>query len=171
MGWSGPGGRIPASDNDGYVNSAGWLRVKAASCGLSIRLQVVDSLHTHKVICVNCSLNIYCAVGAVLADLAQAKRLLRAIVVGGTAHAFGRGVHAAHLGVATVGCADDTVVAVRPPLFGALARLQAVEVSPRIYTQPRHDRHRDSELDSWDCVDELVAEEDYSQEWGEAASR
>ena len=35
----------------------------------------------------------------------------------------------------------------------------------------RHDRHRDSELDSWDCVDELVAEEDYSQEWGEAASR
>ena len=38
-------------------------------------------------------------------------------------------------------------------------------------TMPRHDRHRDSELDSWDCVDELVAEEDYSQEWGEAASR
>ena len=35
--------------------------------------------------------------------------------------------------------------------------------------QPRHDRA--SELDSWDCVDELVAEEDYSQEWGEAASR
>ena len=34
---------------------------------------------------------------------------------------------------------------------------------------PRHDRA--SELDSWDCVDELVAEEDYSQEWGEAASR
>ena len=33
----------------------------------------------------------------------------------------------------------------------------------------RHDRA--SELDSWDCVDELVAEEDYSQEWGEAASR
>ena len=35
--------------------------------------------------------------------------------------------------------------------------------------RPRHDRA--SELDSWDCVDELVAEEDYSQEWGEAASR
>ncbi len=34
---------------------------------------------------------------------------------------------------------------------------------------PRHDRA--SEFDSWDCVDELVAEEDYSQEWGEAASR
>ena len=32
-----------------------------------------------------------------------------------------------------------------------------------------HDRA--SELDSWDCVDELVAEEDYSQEWGETASR
>ena len=36
-------------------------------------------------------------------------------------------------------------------------------------TGPRHDRA--SEFDSWDCVDELVAEEDYSQEWGEAASR
>ncbi len=32
-----------------------------------------------------------------------------------------------------------------------------------------HDRA--SELDSWDCVDELVAEEDYSQEWGEAVAR
>ena len=34
---------------------------------------------------------------------------------------------------------------------------------------PRHDRA--SELDSWDCVDELMAEEDYSQEWGEAVAR
>ena len=35
--------------------------------------------------------------------------------------------------------------------------------------RPRHDRA--SELDSWDCVDELMAEEDYSQEWGEAVAR
>jgi hypothetical protein len=34
---------------------------------------------------------------------------------------------------------------------------------------PWHDRA--SEIDSWDCVDELVAEEDYSQEWGEAVAR
>ena len=30
-----PGGRISASDNECYVNSPGWLRVKTASCGLS----------------------------------------------------------------------------------------------------------------------------------------
>ena len=40
---------------------------------------------------------------------------------------------------------------------------------PAVTRMSRHDRA--SELDSWDCVDELVAEEDYSQEWGEAASR
>ena len=34
---------------------------------------------------------------------------------------------------------------------------------------PRHDCA--SELDSWDCVDELMAEEDYRQEWGEAVAR
>ena len=34
---------------------------------------------------------------------------------------------------------------------------------------PRHDRA--SEFDSWDCVDELVDAEDFSQEWGEAAAR
>ena len=39
----------------------------------------------------------------------------------------------------------------------------------KVDRRARHDRA--SELDSWDCVDELVAEEDYSQEWGEAASR
>ncbi len=43
------------------------------------------------------------------------------------------------------------------PPGGAFARL------------PRHDRA--SEFDSWDCVDELVDAEDFSQEWGEAAAR
>ena len=36
-------------------------------------------------------------------------------------------------------------------------------------SEPRHDRA--SEFDSWDCVDELVDAEDFSQEWGEAAAR
>ena len=44
-----------------------------------------------------------------------------------------------------------------------------IAMSPQTAKWPRHDRA--SEFDSWDCVDELVAEEDYSQEWGEAASR
>ena len=43
------------------------------------------------------------------------------------------------------------------------------KTTARSGAKPRHDRA--SEFDSWDCVDELVAEEDYSQEWGEAASR
>ena len=38
MGWSGPGGRIPASDNRCYVNSAGWLEDEVASSRLSILL-------------------------------------------------------------------------------------------------------------------------------------
>ena len=42
-------------------------------------------------------------------------------------------------------------------------------VATTSYSKSRHDRA--SELDSWDCLDELVAEEDYSQEWGEAAPR
>ena len=53
----------------------------------------------------------------------------------------------------------------RPPAPG----LTTPAAPPETPATPRHDRA--SELDSWDCLDELVAEEDYSQEWGEAAPR
>ena len=53
------------------------------------------------------------------------------------------------------------------PALTAQARIPVLSTAQT--NAPRHDRA--SELDSWDCVDELVAEEDYSQEWGEAASR
>ena len=44
-----------------------------------------------------------------------------------------------------------------------------IEQDSGVRALPRHDRA--SEFDSWDCVDELVDAEDFSQEWGEAAAR
>ena len=45
-------------------------------------------------------------------------------------------------------------------------------VAALLHRAPDSSRHdRASEFDSWDCVDELVDAEDFSQEWGEAAAR
>ncbi len=52
----------------------------------------------------------------------------------------------------------------KAPMSGG-ARIDNPSPTP----EPRHDRA--SEFDSWDCVDELVDAEDFSQEWGEAAAR
>ena len=61
--------------------------------------------------------------------------------------------------------AEGTGVLYVDPSCAPRLRLQVA--SWLSHDEPRHDRA--SELDSWGCVDELVAEEDYSQEWGEAA--